>query len=213
MICYVGGTGGDFLKTLCLQQLELNAVLESNITDTGLVLHNRRYFRDICVDYYNNNCTNPNNLDLSQIDPVENSHYYFDWFPRLTNNFYYIDFPESAAVGIVDVYISKRHQSDVMHFVETQQHTLPKWTQQKITLQNARQIFSVLWFKQLRQWQHNTNLQPIQLVDFFDQHKLIQIVEQLTQQPINNVDRFNSTFLAWTQKNTTLRKLVGSSIE
>lgn len=205
MICYVGGTGGDFLKTLCLQQLDLNTSVECNITDTGLVLHNRRYFRDICVDYKN---VVPNILDWSQVDPVENSHYYFDWFVELAEKFYYIDFPESAAVGIVDVYIAKRHQSNLMHFVEAHKQTLPVWAQQRVTEHNARQFFSTLWLKQVHIWKTVPNMQTIALADFFNRQNLINVVQQLTQTPIRDFDKFDQTFTTWTEKNSVLKKLV-----
>ena len=208
MICYVGGSGGDFLKTLCLQQLNSNVSVECNITDTGLVLHNRRYFRDICVDYYNNNSTVPHNLNLSQVDPVENSHYYFDWFSNLVEKFYYIDFPESATVGIIDVYVAKRHQHNLMHFVETHKQTLPDWAQQRITEHNAYQFFSTMWLKQLRKWKAMNHIQAINLADFFNRQNLINIVQQLTQQPVKNFDKFDYTFTRWTEKNISLKKLV-----
>jgi hypothetical protein len=207
MICYVGGTGGDFLKTLCLQQLNSDVLVECDITDTGLVLHNRRYFRDICVDYYNNN-TVSHNLNLSQVDPVENSHYYFDWFPNLVEKFYYIDFPESATVGIIDVYVTKRHQHNLMHFVEAHKQTLPDWAQQRITEHNAYQFFSAMWVKQLRKWKAMNNMQAINLADFFNRQNLINIVQQLTQQPVKNFDKFDYTFTRWTEKNISLKKLV-----
>lgn len=208
MICYVGGTGGDFLKTLCLQQIVSTGEVESSITDTGMLLHNRRYFRDICVDYYNTNSTRPNNLDQSQIDPIENSHYYFDWFTELTDQFYYIDFPDSATAGIIDVYVSKRHQGDLAHFVETHRHTLPLGLQDKVTEKNAQQFFSVLWIRQLRLWKNMSNFSSIALSDFFNKSRLIEIVQCLTKQPIKNIDEFNNTFLTWTEKNSVLKKLV-----
>jgi hypothetical protein len=175
MICYVGGTGGDFLKTLCLQQLDLNTSVECNITDTGLVLHNRRYLRDICVDYKN-------------------------VVPNI--------FPESAAVGIVDVYIAKRHQSNLMHFVEAHKQTLPAWAQQRVTEHNARQFFSTLWLKQVHIWKTVPNMQAIALADFFNRQNLINVVQQLTQTPIRDFDKFDQTFTTWTEKNSVLKKLV-----
>jgi hypothetical protein len=97
IICYVGGSGGDFLKTLCLQQFKTDIKLEHNVTDTGLVLHNRRYFKDITLDYCNTNIV-PEVFDWSQVDPVENSHHYFDWFTTLAEKFYYIDFLKSQSM-------------------------------------------------------------------------------------------------------------------
>jgi len=207
MICYVGGTGGDFLKTLCLQQFKSDIKIEHNITDTGLVLHNRQYFKDITLDYYNNKIDSEI-VDWSQVDPVENSHYYFDWFATLTDQFYYIDFPESATTGIIDVYVSKRHQGNLMHFVETHKHTLPPGLQDKVTEKNARQFFSVLWSKQIRIWKTMPNMHAIELCNFFNRQNLIDIVQQLTQQPVQDFDQFDQTFTTWIEKNSVLKELV-----
>jgi len=207
IICYVGGSGGDFLKTLCLQQFKTDIKLEHNVTDTGLVLHNRRYFKDITLDYCNTNIV-PEVFDWSQVDPVENSHHYFDWFTTLAEKFYYIDFPESSAIGIIDVYVSKRHQSNLTQFIEAHKQTLPLWAQQRITEHNARQIFSSMWVKQMRIWKTMPNMHAIALSDFFNRQKLIDIVQQLTQRPVQDFDRFDQTFTTWTEKNKVLRNSV-----
>ncbi len=207
IICYVGGSGGDFIKTLCVQQFDLDNSVKCDITDTGMVLHNRRHFRDVCVDYFKDSSIVPDMLDWSKVDLVENSHHYYDWFPKVAKNLYYIDFPELATANIIDVYVSKRHQGNLMQFVEKHKQTLPDWAQQRITEHNAQQFFSTVWLKQLRAWRSMPNLEAVALADFFDRQRLISLVERLTQQPVRDFVRFDQTFTTWAEKNAELVKL------
>jgi hypothetical protein len=51
-------------------------------------------------------------------------------------------------------------------------------------------------------------MQAIALADFFNRQNLINVVQQLTQTPIRDFDKFDQTFTTWTEKNSVLKKLV-----
>lgn len=208
IICYNGGSGGDFLKTLCLQQINCSAQFQAKITSTGLTLHNDHYFKEICETLYTANVVMPVDLDLAKISPVENSHYYFDWFSTLTDKLYYINCPDDVVSGLVEIYIAKRHNGSLTRFVNSNKNTLPNWLQNELTEKTAINISSTLWLKQLKNWRSNPNLTAIELEDFFKQDTLQYIVEQLIKQPLTDIAKFNDTQLKWTANNAVLKNLM-----
>lgn len=208
IICYTGGAGGDFLKTLCLTQCDVDSRFNSKINNNGLVYHNGFYFSNLCVHRHYNQLTLMPEIDAMQLMPVENSHFYFDWFAQLSQRTVFIDYEPDKAEGIVEVYVSKRHHGNLQRFVDTNRHTLPNWLQDRVDTTNAVRIFATMWRKQIAKWHSDSCLQPVALRNFFDLKSLLSIAEQLLGRPVTDHDTFENHFVSWTEKNTVLKQLV-----
>ena len=210
IICYTGGTGGDFLKSVCLQQLDLEEHTWATITKSGQAIFKDYYFKDFCIYSYTRPTTDQLllNLDLTKINPIENSHYYFNWFLKLTNKVYFIDYPEHCTAEIIKIYIQKQQSGDITKFINHHKNTLPDWAQSKLTEDHAIQIFSTQWTKQLKTWRATSSLIPIDIKKFFNLQEFQQVVECLINQSITDFDKFNSTYSRWIKYNTHLKNLL-----
>lgn len=206
----MGGTGGDFLKNICLEQIGSTEQSQAELYESGQVIFKDRYFKSFCTYHCNNNSKEVlTELDTTRINPIENSHYYFDWFVDLTDKIYYIDYPDRCVTELIKIYNQKQRNGDLATFISDHRATLPIWAQNKLTADNALEIFSILWLKQQNSWRKNPNLIRIDIADFFVQSRCQQIVETLINRPISNVDQFNSTYSGWIKYNTTLKNLIG----
>jgi len=205
----MGGTGGDFLKNICLEQLESTSQSRADLTELGHVIFKDPYFKSFCTLNSNNTTDQiPHGLDCTRINTIENSHYYFDWFLTLTNKIYYIDYPDYCVTELIKIYNQKERNGSLTRFVADHRATLPPWAQPKLNEDNALQIFSVRWLRHLDIWRKNPSLTPISIKDFFIQQKCQQIVETLVDQPLTNIEKFNSMYSNWIKYNTTLRNLI-----
>jgi hypothetical protein len=210
IICYAGGTGGDFLKSMCLQQLNSEEHTWATIAKSGQAIFKDLYFKQFCIHDYTRPDTDqlPLNLDLTKINPIENSHYYFNWFSKLTNKVYFIDYPEHCTAEIIKIYIQKEQSGDITRFINYHKNTLPEWAQSKLTEDNAIQIFSTQWIKQLNIWRAMSSLTPIDIKKFFSLQEFQQLIENLIDQSITDIDKFNSTYSKWIKYNTRLKNLL-----
>jgi hypothetical protein len=205
----MGGTGGDFLKNICLEQIGSTPQSQAHLTESGHVIFKDLYFKSLCTLNRNNTTDQtPLELDYSRTNVIENSHYYLDWFSNLTNKIYYIDYPDQCAIELIKIYNQKERNGSLTRFVADHRATLPPWAQPKLNEDNALQIFSVRWLRQLDIWRKNPLLTPISIKDFFIQQKCQQIVETLVDRPLTNIEKFNSMYSNWIKYNTTLRNLI-----
>ena len=105
IIIYNGGAAGDFLKSVCIDQLGASADYEIN--SEGMMESRQHYFKDFVETCYNNGPNSISQLDYSQTSPVENSHFYFESLQSVTDSLFYIDYPDQLQSEILKLYRKK----------------------------------------------------------------------------------------------------------
>ena len=201
VICYNGGAGGDFLKALCLTQFFDQSFFM--IEDTGMIEFEQHYFKSQCEQYYHSPI-DWTTIDKSKIQPVDNTHYYFDWFHNIFSKIYYIDYQDNIVNVILDTYIAKRHCGNTEEFIEVALSKIPKKLQKMIPKPNALMAIEKNWIRNQRTWRSNANMHAINLKDVFDLTKIKTIVTDITQKDLVNLESFEQLHLVWTEKNQNL---------
>ena len=210
IICYNGGSGGDFVKALCCKQYSKEKHINFAFSDQGQTKFVSHYFKMYCEQNYRywQQSQVPSTLDVGKVYPVENSHYFHEWFKTITPNIYFIDYPDHAAEQLVNIYLQKPHRGDIQKFLQNQKPTLPDWAQRKLDDKNFIKIFPILWTKQIKVWRQRSDMTAINLVDFFDVKKLQLIVEKITNVPVRDQEDFSTFFEKWSSANQALREAV-----
>jgi len=210
IICFNSGSGGDFLKIICNEQL-VNYTEQYCIHPNGMVDLENNNFKHVVEEVFYNRATvdSLNNVDNN---PVENTHYYIDIFTELTPNLFYIDYPDELNPGIIEVYVAKRmHGSNTTFFNSFKSSLHPK-LQDRLTLENLYQSSNINWGKNLKTWRANKNLQAIQLSDFFNKEKFYNIIKQLTGLNSLDNDKFLKTYKTWVDNNNYLKEMFTNAI-
>ena len=210
IICYNGGSGGDFLKALCCKQYNNENQLNFEFSKHGHTRFANHYFKTYCQENYHN-CQQqqvPLTLDITNVYPVENTHHFHKWFKTITPDIYFIDYPDHAAEELVNIYLQKPHQGDIKKFLQHQKTSLPSWAQNKLDDKNFGQIFSILWTKQIKVWRKDNDMTALNLIDFFDIKKLQIIVERITKMPIQDFGEFSVFFEKWSCSNQVLLRSI-----
>jgi hypothetical protein len=205
IVIFNGGSAGDFLRTICLEQLD--NFDRYSINDTGMVVTSLEdnYFKELCKRQQKTN--QPQTLDFDQCVAIENAHNYFDWFRDITTNLFYIHHTESISTQVAQAFVDKRKPENFDQWVQRimPAHTPPSMLSQ-ITQDNFADILSVFWKKNIREWQSNSALTPIPFCDLFDLSLIAPWVEQLCGQPISDHGRLSNTHQTWLNKNSKLAR-------
>lgn len=200
VICHNGGAGGDFLKALCLTQFSNQSFFMVN---TGMIELRQNYFKIQCEQCYKNNL-NWTAIDQLKIDPVDNTHYYFDWFRNIFPKIYYIDYPDHITDVIINTYINKRHQDNKEEFIEVSLSKIPEGLQKMIPRSNALAAIGKTWIRNQRTWRANPNMHAVNLIDVFNSTKIKEIVAEIIQKDLVDIECFEQLYSAWTEKNQHL---------
>jgi hypothetical protein len=201
VICYNGGAGGDFLKALCLTQFLNHSFFM--VEETGMIEFDQHYFKNQCEQCYKN-LLNWRTIDLSKIQPVDNTHYYFDWLHDIFPKIYYIDFPDNIVDVVVNTYIHKRYQGNKEEFIESALSRIPDKLQKMIPRSNALVSIERTWIRNQRTWRTNANMHAIKLLDIFDFNKIKEIVPEIIQKDLVDLEYLEQLHSAWTKKNQHL---------
>lgn len=201
IIIFNGGSCGDFLQAVCLEQIyqQSTHVLYNN---NSTIQVKNQYFKHFCGDTYHKNTTDK--LDFSKTFPVENSHYYLDFFADSNSQLFYIDYPDSAQGLITQCYLEKRMSNSVEKFYNEHIKHIPQTLQHKIDPLNIVNAFDVQNKKNLTLWRHNPQMRSIPISSLFDIELLIPVVETVCQQPLANVDMLQTTQTQWVNANPAL---------
>lgn len=174
-----------------------------------MINFNQHYFKDLSEQCYIHNKPMPD-LDLSQITPVDNSHFYLPSYHRFTDCLFFIDYPDQLATNIVEIYRKKRYADCNATLLSNHRHMIPDAILSRACPDNIVKILSVLWIRQLTALRNNSALAPVQLADFFDRSKMIAVCETLIGQPISNIELFDQSLNNWVNNNTQLAQLFGN---
>jgi len=201
IICFNGGAGGDFLKAICLTQFDTLSL--GKIDNNGMVEFNDHYFKQKCQEYYETPF-DWTTIDLGQVLPVDNSHYYFDWFSNIASSIYFIEYPDNMTNIIVKTCIDKRFRGNQDEFIKTSLIKLPLELQKIIPENKQLDAIGKTWIRNQNEWRTTTGMRPIKLVDLFDLHKLKLIVKEITQRDLVFLEQFKYLYYQWIQKNQHL---------
>jgi hypothetical protein len=202
IVVFNGGSAGDFLKTICLEQLNNAPVYELN--DSGRLVLQNQYFKKITKDMYFLNY-GIEQLDYSCITQIDNTHFYHHWYHNFST-VYYIDYPDHIQSTLTEIYknkVSHFFNNDPDKFFQYHLETLPQPLHKYFTLDNISQAITKRALANLKKWREMPDLIKINFIDFFNQEKFKNIVETLCNQPVD-IDLFLKSYNNWLDKNNAL---------
>jgi len=205
IIVFNSATAGDFLTALCWSQL-LDSCLLFEQQASGRVTIKNTYFKTITQQFYYNPSTTPE-FDYDKIFPVENSHYWLDCYAHMADRCVFINYPSRVQQGILEIYLEKVFDNNIQKMLNLNLPNQHPYVASKMNVDNVQKIINIHWRKNVAAWQSNKNLTAIELEDFFDRSRLIDIVETLIGQPISCMDKFDSIYHNWLANNSKLRSL------
>jgi len=203
IICFNGGSGGDFLKAMCLTHFDTTVL--GKIDNNGMIEFDDHYFKLQCQEYYKAQF-DWTTIDQQRVLPVDNSHYCFDWFDKIFSSIYFIDYPDNITHVIVDTYINKRFQGNKDRFIKVSLDKMPIQLQKIIPDNNRLPAIEKTWIRNQRAWRNTPIMHPIKLIDLFDLNKIKLIVKEITQQDLVSPERFECLYHQWIEKNQHLLK-------
>jgi len=202
IICFNSGSAGDLLLALCLSQL--NPSYACFLDANGAINLKKQYFKEITKQIYYKHNT-PADIDFNKVNPIENTHYYLDFYTDIAKTLYYINYPDNYQIKILESVKKKRHGDSWINFLEYNKQFLPEFAKQKVTVDNVIEIFSKRWNRNLLVWRANSHMIPINFLDFFNATKMQNIVEKIINQPVIYNEVFQTTYQSWLEKNQDLK--------
>lgn len=203
IITFNGGSAGDLLKTVCLEQISNFNNYHIDATGKIYMSHRDNYFKELCRT--EQRYKQKQLVDFTQCFPIENSHSYHDWFRDITSNLFYIYYHDLATPMIVETFINKRKGEDFNKWLQEILPThIPSALQSRVTQHNLIDVLGIFWKKNMHNWQANAALTPIPMTDLFELTALSQWVERLCNQPLSNPAQLAKTHRAWLAKNSNL---------
>lgn len=201
IICFNGGSAGDFLAGMCSEQLLGESTYQ--IRANGLAQLSSTFKSVTKANYYSNSIP----TDLSCTLPVENTHFYLDYYPRIAHKLFYIDYPDDMASDIVEIFMIKRFANDRTALADFIKESYTEPMRSKITADNIIDVCKINWTKNVKSWRANDLLEPLYLGDYFDRDKFYSIVETVCQSKIKNLNALSAGYNEWIGKNDQLRQL------
>lgn len=203
IICFNGGSVGDLVKKLSLLCYDIETGI---VNDSGMV-DLPQYFKIFFKSVWDNK-RQYKQINWNKIFPIENSHYYFEYYNDIAKNVYYIDYEDSVNPVILSEFLRKRFNHDWQLFLGRHIKSLPLALQDKVNESNYQQVFEIQWLKNLRGWRANPKLQPINFYDLLQRDTMISVVERITERNILDINKFDSIYAKWAENNSTFLKLI-----
>lgn len=200
IIIFNGGSAGDFLKSVCAEQIEPLSwyQLEAN----GSITPKSNYFKDLAGDWYLAN--HVSTVDFTKVGIVENSHFFHECYCKISNNLFYIDYDLTAQDTVVSTYIKKQFADDRQAVLDHHISHVPVSIRNKINPENIQKVISTTWQKNLKLWRSISALTAINLGDLFHYSTLVPVVEKIIQHPLTNPDALQTVHQAWLASNSDL---------
>lgn len=201
IICFNGGSAGDFLAGVCSEQLF--RAPSYKISNNGTAELSSMFKHITKVDYYNKDVS----VDLSDAMPVENTHFYLDYYPQIARKLYYIDYPDEISRDIVKIFMAKRFDNNPEQMANFMKQWYAESLQSKLNANNVVDACKINWTKNVKSWRNNSLLEPLYLRDYFDRSTFYNMVETVCQRKIKNYETLNASYDGWISKNDQLRQL------
>ena len=201
IICFNGGSAGDFLAGICSEQLL--GVAPYKIFNNGLAELSSKFKNTTAVDYYNNDMS----VDLSNAMPIENTHFYLDYYTKIARKLFYIDYPDAISRDIVNIYMFKRFANDPELMADFVKKSYTEPMRAKLNVTNVIDACKINWIKNIKSWRNNTQLEPVYLQDMVNRSTFYNIVETVCQCKIKDYGTLSAGYDNWISKNDRLRQL------
>jgi len=202
IICFNSGSAGDLLRGLCLDQLANTS--DYHLDSNGAINLEKQYFKEITKQIYYQQ-GNQSDIDLTQVTAIENTHYYLNFYPKLTQRIYFINYPDHYQLKILESVKKKRHNNSWENFLEFNRKYLPEFARDRVTIDNAIDVFSRRWQQNLKDWRNTDGMIPIEFTDFFDSKKMQLVVEAVIAGPLTDPVAFLTAHQHWLEKNQDLQ--------
>ena len=205
IIVFNSATAGDFLTALCWSQLKMPGELLQQESSGRMNLKNS-YFKSLTTKIFYGQ-SSPEEFDVGKISPVENSHYWLDWYQTIADRCVFIDYPERIQQGIMEIYLEKVFANDRQKMLDLNlSHQSPALAKH-INIHNIDHVLNIHWQKNIKAWRHNTAMSNIDLADFIDREKMSRMVKSLIDQDLTDLQTFNEIYDNWLDKNRKLSNL------
>jgi hypothetical protein len=201
IICFNGGSAGDFLAGICSEQLL--GVAPYKIFNNGLAELSHKFKNATEVNYYSSDAL----VDLSKAMPVENTHYYLDYYPQIAQKLFYINYPDEISQDIVNIFMFKRFANDTERMSNFMKQSYTGPMRSKLNASNIIDACKINWTKNIRSWRNNPLLEPLHLRDLFDRSTFYNMVETVCQCKIKDYGTLSAGYDSWISKNDRLRQL------
>lgn len=202
IIVFNGGSAGDFLKALCIEQLHDRTLF--SLDAQGMIEFSDHYFKVCCERIYLDEIT-IDDIDLTKVFDVDNSHFYLDVFTDLAQSLFYIDYPDTAQELVMTEFINKRLDGDSANFYNIFISFIPVQLRKYITEHNLQASMNTIWQKNLKLWRNQKNLQRIDLCDIVQYNKLVPVVQKLCNKDNLNFELLDRSYQQWLDRNQTFR--------
>lgn len=201
IICFNGGSAGDFLTGICSEQL--SGLPTYTITNTGMAELSHKFKNATEVNYHSSDAW----VDLSNAMPIENTHYYLDYYPQIAQKLFYIDYPDKISQDIVNIFMFKRFANDTERMANFMKQSYTDSMRSKLNASNIVDACKINWTKNIRSWRKNPLLEPLHLRDLFDRSTFYNMVETICQCKIKNYKTLSTGYNNWLEKNDRLKQL------
>lgn len=201
ILVYNGGSAGDFLKTVSIEQLGQGS--NHTLTDQGMIEFDHHYFKFITSQWYDDKYQHPIEIDNSRVYGVENTHYYHESYFQITDNIFYIDYSEELQPLILDLYVKKRWNNDYQKLLKLHESSLPENLRKFVQTENISKVLNVIWIKNLKLWRA-AGIKRIDFQDLLNYDSMASTVERIIQQPIVDAELLQKTYQSWIDKNHSL---------
>jgi hypothetical protein len=201
IICFNGVSAGDFLAGICSEQLL--GVTPYKIFNNGLAELSHKFKKAAEVNYYSSDAS----VNVSNTLPVENTHFYLDYYPQISHKLFYIDYPDAISRDIVNIFMFKRFANDPALMADCMKPLYPEPMQSKLNATNVVDACKINWIKNIKSWRNNTLLEPLYLQDLFDRSTFYNMVETVCQCKIKDYGTLSAGYDSWISKNDQLRQL------
>lgn len=202
IIVFNGGSAGDFLKAVSIEQLEQKSV--HTLTNKGMIDFKNHYFKRITAQWYTNGFQQPIDINNNKVYKVENTHYYHKSYSQVADNIFYIDYPEEMQMLIIELYIKKHWDNDYQKLLQYHTESLKENLKKFVQTENIVKVLNVLWTRNLKTWRKEPTLKKINFQDLLNYDTLKSVVENIIQQPLSSPTRLLISYQKWIAKNQKL---------
>lgn len=204
-----GGTHGDFLYKSC--QIMISDENENKINDDGRVIENS-IFKKKNIKFYKKGIKKKliqNNLTNAQ--PIEICHIWYEEFMKWPCKFYYIDFDDSLIEIIKKMYLEKVCNNDKSIAIENYIKYLPDNIARKINFNNFDKIITTSYKSLKKKYQKQPNVKSINMTDLYSLDKLIDILKDMkiyNKEKLLSLETFHKD---WIKKNNKWINIIKNS--
>ena len=210
IIKYEGGAAGDFLRSICMSQVEQSADV-FNLNDSGRIPYSGEFkvYHDVRVV---NTYIRPPDLEVSEI---ENTHVYSEELHDTYKaaRWYYIDIPDACAISIAKCLVIKlglqdyKGQDDRRFWANRLLRNMDRDDDMASHIVRSRRTS-----KQFLKVCYSKGIRVIPFLDIIDEDRCAKVVRDIINGPLRDADLFKRQHRAWREKNDWFLAMLADDI-